>query len=936
MHSLFFSRFSIRTAFILCLFIFSRVFAQSGTLTGRVLDAADNSPLWGVNVFLLGGTNGTTTDDEGKFRLSSLQTGQITLLFRYVGYKTDTVKIQIEAGKTVNIEVRLKVEMIQGEEVVITAQLQGQQAAINQQLNSNTIVNIVSSDKIQSLPDANVAESIGRLPGISVERDAGEGSKVVVRGLSPKFNSITINGERIPATDPNDRSVDLSMISQDILAGIEVFKALTPDKDADAIGGTINLVTKNAPDELKFDVRAQGGYNDHANDWGQYKVSLTGSNRFFNKQLGILTTFSAQRANRSSDLLSASYIGGTSQSPQIEISDLYLVDKKETRDRYSMGLNFDYNLGNGSLTFNNFFSQTDRDETRRRKAYRLDAFRTEYDIRDREIKTNVFTSSINFEYFINQLAINSQLSYAASTQKTPFSNYARFQELSAFKNGLIVNEGPEKIPQFAVNDLSTTWFQYGTFNPETIKDNDVTGQVDLKLPVEMSEDLSGYIKGGMKYRDKNRERNTHEFRTDYGVTDTIAKANPDKYSLFEGHILMSNFTDYGFKAENFLEGKYEFGPGLDVDKINNFHETYDSYYIRNYSIELNNYKAAEEITSAYLMAEFTLFKDFMIMPGFRFENTETDYHGKFGNLKGDLGNIGNIIDTVGGQNYNEFLPMVHVRYKVLEGFDVRFAFTKSLSRPDYFNLVPYKSINEAEQTMALGNPDLKHTVSTNYDLFLSLYNRFGLFTTGLYYKKLTNIDYINQYRITSGQYNGYWVTQPVNSPDAKVYGAEVDIQTNFVFFPYPFDGLILNVNFSRIYSETFFPFFEIGERSTTPPYKPIVINDFRKGRMPGQADWIYNISLGYEKGGFSGRVSFLHQGQMLQVVGSRSELDGFTKAYTRVDISASQEILDGVSVYTDFNNITNVPDGAFLGSQKFATAEEYFGWTLDFGVRYKF
>jgi TonB-dependent receptor len=922
---------------LLFYFTFSlSIFSQSGAITGRITDASDNSPMWGTNIYVKGTTIGTTSDAEGRYRLAGIPQGKAVIIYRYLGYQADTVKVDIIEGNTVNINLKLKPEAIRGDEIIVTAQLQGQQAAINQQLNSNTIVNIVSSDKIQALPDANVAESIGRLPGISVERDAGEGSKVVVRGLSPKFNSITINGERIPATDPNDRSVDLSMISQDILAGIEVFKALTPDKDADAIGGTINLVTKSAAEELKFDVRTQGGYNNKAKDFGQYKFTFSGSNRFIDKKLGLLASFSAQKTNRSSDVLNAAYIGGTSQKPKIEISDLYLVDRIETRNRYSAGLNLDYNLGNGSILLNNFFSRTERDETRRRKSYRVDAFRTEYDLRDREINTSVFSSNLNANYSINSLLLNAQFSYSLSKQETPYSNYARFQELGAFKNGLVVDEGPGKIPQFAYNNLGATWFQYGTFNLENINDKDLTGQFDLKLPVAVGDEISGFIKGGVKYRDKHRDRYIHEYRTDYGITDTIAKKNPGRYDLYQGHILFTNFSDPRFEADDFLDGKYTFGPGLDVNKIDGFYDEFKSYYQLNSFTELNNYKAGEKITSTYIMAQLDLFKDFMLLPGFRYEQTKTDYNGKYGTLKGNLGQVGTVIDSLGGQNYHEFLPMVHLRYKVLDGFDVRFAYTESISRPDYFNLVPYRSINEAEQLMSLGNPDLKHTTATNYDLFFSFYNNYGLFTSGLYYKKLKNIDYISQYRVTNGQFNGYWVTQPVNSPEAKVYGAEIDVQTNFLFLPAPLDGIILNVNVSRIYSETFFPFFEIGPRSTTPPYQPIIINDFRKGRMPGQADWIYNITFGYEKGGFSGRVSFLHQGQMLQTVGSRSELDGYTKSYTRVDVSASQDLFSGFSIYTNINNVTNVPDGAFLGTQAFATNEEYFGWTLDLGLHYKF
>ena len=172
--------------------------------------------------------------------------GEQQLQISYVGYQSMQAAVTITAGQTITFDAQLTFGVVEGEEIIVTAQAAGQAAAINQQLSSNTITNVVSAERIQELPDQNAAESVGRLPGISIERDAGEGQKVIIRGLSPKFNAITVNGERVPSTDGDDRSVDLSMISPDVLAGIEVFKALTPDKDADAIGGAVNLITRKA------------------------------------------------------------------------------------------------------------------------------------------------------------------------------------------------------------------------------------------------------------------------------------------------------------------------------------------------------------------------------------------------------------------------------------------------------------------------------------------------------------------------------------------------------------------------------------------------------------------------------------------------------------------------------------------------------------------
>ncbi len=911
--------------------------AQGGNITGVIKDASNNSALWGTTIMIMGTSMGTNSDEHGFFMLPNIPAHRVHLVISYIGYLTDTVAVNVKKDETVKLDILLKPQTIQGKEVVVTAQLRGQESAINRQLSSNNIVNVVSSDKIQELPDANVAESLGRLSGIAVERDAGEGSMVVVRGLSPQFSNIEINGEKIPPTDPVTRSVDLSMISQDVLSSIEVFKAITPDQDGSTIGGTINLITMNAPDRFQLDLRAQDSYGNLPNDLGQYKFDLSASNRFFDKKLGVFVAGSIQKENRSSNDLTGTYIsGGTNLNPTVEVGNINLQDDFQIRNRFSTGINLDYKLDNGTIWFHNFLSGYDKSDVNRRKRYRLDTFTTVYDITSSTTNQTLNLNSLGVDYNAGNLNINAQGSYSNTKQETPYSNYSRFIENGAFKNGIILNQGPEVVPSYAFNNLSQTWFQYGTFDPQEVNDKDYSAKFDLKLPVSFGDEVSGFFKGGMKYRDESRIRNITEYRTDYAVVDSIGMMNPSQYQMWQNHILISNFIDPAFSANNFLNGQYVFGPGLNAVQLNSFYQANQSRYALNRLISLDTYTAGEKVTAAYIMGEFNLFKKIMILPGFRYERTNTEYNGFVGRLTGTLGQTGTVIDSIGGQDYEDYLPMFHIRYKMFDDFDIRFAYTQSLSRPDYFNLVPYQLIDQENKIITQGNPDLKHIQAYNYDLFFSYYNEFGLYTLGLYYKKLNNIDYTFESRLTSGQYNGYTIYQPVNSPEAKVYGVEIDMQTNLTFLPAPFDGIIIGANASRIYSQTFFPLFLIGPRSTTPPYAPTIINTFREGRMPGQANWIANLTVGYEKSGFSGRVSINYQSDILETVGNTAILDGYSKAFTRVDVSLSQKLLDRFSIFVDGNNVTNLSEGSYIGTETYPTSIQIYGWTLDAGIRYKF
>jgi TonB-dependent receptor len=917
--------------------------AAGARIVGKVTDAKSGEALLGANVMLQGTAIGASTNVNGEYVIPSIPSGSYTIAVSYLGYKKATTPVTVGSDTTLHLNVRLQLDVVQFEEVTVTAQLEGQVQAINQQLTSNTIVNIVSADRIKELPDQNAAESIARLPGISIQRDAGEGQKVVVRGLSPKFNSITVNGERIPSTDATDRSVDLSMISSDLLSGIEVFKALTPDKDGDAVGGTVNLVLKRASPDLRGDFRGQTGYNHQRKEYGQYRASLSVSDRFFDDQLGILVTGSAQRANRGSDRLTADYLFGREATGAethsiIKIDNLNLSYGSEIRERFGAGLTLDYTLESSDLFLSTFISKTDRDQVIRRKRYRVGSFWTEYDLTDRQQSTRLITTSLKGIHKFDFMQIDWQAAYSNSLQDVPYSHYARFTEVGAYKDGLIDDQGPLIIPGFARNDVTATWFQYATFDPEKVVDEDRSAQLNIKVPFQFGEGIAGAMKAGGKYRGKDRTRNVTEYLTPFGEIDRIGQANTDKFTLYRTKsILIENFTDPDFRAENFMDNQYALTVGLHRERLSDFYATYKSHYGLNRFIDLGDYDAEEDVAAGYAMTEINVGDQLTILPGFRYEYTSTEYKGNFGFLQGDLGQVGTIRDTTGGRSYGEFLPMFHVRYRFTPWFDVRLAYTRSLSRPDYFNLVPYERIGFSDQTIARGNPAIKQTKATNYDVYVSLYsNELGLFTLGAYYKKLVDIDYIKQTRIVGGQFNAFELTEPVNGDESNVWGIEIDVQTNLRNLPSPFDGFVINANYAYIRSETYFPYFEIGPRSPDPPYTPIIIDTFRKGTLPGQAEHIGNLSIGYEKGGFSGRVSMTYQGKALQLVGARSELDGYTEGFVRWDATFSQKISSLFSVYLDVNNITNQPDQAYLGDVIYPTNQEYFGWTADLGVRLRF
>jgi TonB-dependent receptor len=961
-----------------------------GTLYGVVRDDSTNERLGFASVGIPALSLGTTTDLDGIYRLTNIPIGTHKVVFNYLGYQSQTLEITIRDGQNYELNITLQPEGIALDAVEVKAQAIGQAAAINQQINSNTIVNVISKEKLQELPDQNAAEAIGRLPGVSVQRDGGEGQKVVVRGLSPRFNSVTINGERIPSTDGEDRSVDLSMISPDMLSGVELFKAITPDMDADAIGGTVNFAIRKAPEGWKGDARLQYGYNGHEDIFGPWRTSFTMSNRFLNNKLGALATANFQRADRSSDLLEAEYgFGGIAAGSSFvtQLLDLNLGDRRETRDRYGASLTLDYDLKNGSIFVNSMWGRTDRDETRWRRRYRPSNAYQEYDIRERRTTTDLISNSITGQHNMGALEVRWRGSYAVSTQNTPFSLTTRFRETAALNTGAEVNAGPEIIPQGFKNDLRSTFLHDTRTNEIFVQDINATGQFDLKYNFKLGKSVNGYVKTGGKYRDQSRERDNDELllqpylanspqnpaRSNSGLFYTTGGPNP--------RIYMANFLG-NFQGRPFLAGNpfYEMGPGtpeqrathglvlenVDINAFNNFfgtnyqlgdslrytgyidpakarafYERFGDEYRVNQLVDLEDYTARERIYASYAMTELNFGKKWMLLGGIRYENTRQNFRSVSG-TPGEEDGTGflNLIDSVGAQGYVEWLPMAHLRYKATPWFDIRLAVTKTLSRPNYFNLVPWERINQNDFQIDRGKPDLKHTTNWNYDLFLSFYNKFGLFTIGGFYKRFDNVDYIRVSRITEGQFNGYQLTEPANAPGTStVIGTEVDLQANFRSLGGFWRGILLGANFTIVRSETLYPFFDIINTFdiTRPPFFfTEVIDTVRLGRVPGQANFIANFQFGYEFKGFSGRVSALYQGNSLAFVGQRAELDGFTDYSLRWDLAINQRLTKHWGLFFNLNNFSNQPERAFVGSTNFKSREEFFGMTGDLGVRYRF
>ena len=460
---------------------------RSGIIMGEVIDGSNSEPLGYANVIVKGTSIGTLSNVEGMYRINNVPAGEQVIVVSFIGYADQELTVNITGGEQHQLDaVTLIAEAIMGEEVVITALMRGQVAALNQQANSNTIVNVVSKDNIEGVPDVNAAESISRLPGISIARSGGEGSKVTVRGVSPRFNSITVNGIRIPATGSGDRSVDLSMITSDILEGIEVYKAITPDMDADAVGGSINLLTKTADPGFQGRVHLESGYHGLIKGIGTYKGSVSLGNRFLDDRIGLLGTMTYHRANRNTDVFDASYelMGiDTEGNPFFRVKDMDLDNNIETRDRYNASFTADYKMKRGKIVFDYFYTLTEKDKLARTIGVNQPNNSLSYGINHEYQDMNLHSFQMRGNHDLNRVLISYSFSHSRIGNEVPLRYSTSVLRSAALDSDFPLGSPPHELPNYIRYELdgvpAGAGFGYGD---NKITDRNYTGQLDIKVP----------------------------------------------------------------------------------------------------------------------------------------------------------------------------------------------------------------------------------------------------------------------------------------------------------------------------------------------------------------------------------------------------------------------------------------------------------------------
>jgi TonB-dependent receptor len=989
----------------LSIFVIQASLAQgSGTIKGQVLDQASGESLVGANVMVVNTSIGNAADLDGNFVLRLVPAGTWTLKVSYVGYKPITLEVTVTNNATLQQNFRLVPQTIAGEEVIVTAQARGQQSAINQQLSANTIKNVVSEERIQELPDFNAAGAISRLPGVSTLQSSGEANKVVIRGLSPQYNIIAISGISLASTGSsqvgvssqggtsgsinNDRSVDLSMVTPYMIKSIEVYKSLTPDMNANALGGFVDMKLREAPSELHGDLMWQSGYTQKTENYGNYRAIASVSDRFFDDALGVYFLANGEKYDRNSDNMNAAYL---TQSSTVQpngfrpviVDNVTLNRHLEERKRYGGNLILDYKFSTGILRSINMFSRLNSDFTNQNEVLDYTQNKMWFRYGQGDGNTDLAMNSLEFENDFGFMSVELKAANTYSRNNVPNSPYYQFLQTGGVKpSSSYTNLTPEALVKNVgyVGDASTYLWSISLFSTDA-KENDQVSKGDFKVPINIGRTISGFFKFGGEYR---RNYNVNDQNTPYlepeGATtgagstfkkrilDSIMVGFPIAVNGSQGRFPLSSAfgSDYN---NSFLDNKFgrmywNTDPTI-LNRIVNFVSSIPAFSANNASAAdpggwndgyfqtlPNDYDYTENYSAAYLMMQMNIGPNIMVVGGARYEQVTSSFTAY------------NILDgrDAKTQTYKEItvhpenhfiLPMGQMKCDITDWSDIRYSYSQTLARPDYYELSPHYSITYGKGQIWAGNPNLKPAQSYNHDIILTLHNNeLGLFSIGGYYKEIKNFTFYTQYKLhksappgldSLGSFSelipsddGIPLNTYINNNHlAYVRGIETELQTRFWYLPFPFDGLLMGINYSHIWSKATYP--KRDNISLGRGLGTITYDSTRDGRLINQPNDIANAFIGYDYKGFSAKVSFVFQGNSVSYIGPFAEQDGFTADYYRVDASIRQMLpWAGLQLFLDVNNINNRMNISTQSSIGGFTNEQNYGLTVNFGVRYTY
>ena len=908
------------------------VSSSSGTIAGRVTSETTGEALPGATINIKGLNLFTKSDRYGSYRITNIPAGNHTLIVSYLGYKNKTRNVSIGENKKVSVHIALSESMIDIDKVVVQEVLLGQARALNQQKQSPKIETIVSRQQMERFPDLSIADAVKRIPGISTDYRRGISNEVLIRGLPTHFHTVTMNGHRVASSDEVSRSTDASIINADMVSSIEIKKTITPDMDADATSGSMNLVTRRPVGDKKvFRVEAGSGYN-----YLSSSPMWTGSVTYGQKsgKLDWILNASYQNDQRAQEDIRHDWgvqdFGDGDEDVLARLtSSHYLMNRQRT----GITGQLDYNINDRSiLYFMGHYNHFNDYETRNETVHRIDdgtyqdadlvtGARYEKDFREQRRITNLYSINAGGKHDLSLLTMDYNVGYSYGSYEIPLREQMVFRHDNRPDYAIDISDRQfgevEFTSDFAPNHYEMLGFRRYRRRLDHAKDQDLFTTLNISFPYQIAGN-KGTIKFGGKYWSKQKENDPlHRRWTKYNGTEDLT---------------MSMFTET--TDDQIVGDRYELAGDINWDEAKSFFDhNMDQFSLDEERTRENSdpyaYQANETIIAAYALTDIHI-GDLSINAGLRMEHTQNQYEGNRVIFDVD-GNYETTIATESGTKTKvNLFPMVNLKYETDEKSNLRFGYTHTIIRPDFIKLTPFEIVDQNRQTITTGNPDLEPSTSTNIDL---MYERFldniGLFSTGVFYKDMTEFIFNESTIISGGEYDGYFREMPKNGETAFIFGAEIAWQQQLKFLPGFLSDFGIYANYSYTYSEA-----------------KITVPDERRIAMPQQAPHIFNVALSYSKAGFTGQLSYSFRDTWLHSVGVEDRapsvsqidevyLDRFFMKSGQLDLALSYHITPELKIYANMNNLTGETHQQYFYDPIYPYRNQFFSWWTTFGLKYE-
>ena len=772
---------------LLLTFLSPLAFAQAtGGLSGRITDANTQAFLRGVEVRLEGSDQRTSTDASGQYAFRNLAPGAYTVLFSYLGYGDASAQATVSAGETARLDMTLGGEVKELDEVVVRGFVEGRARALNNERTAQNIVDIISSDSFGEFPDKSIADAVRRLPGVTVERNQGdgEGRYVTIRGMNADFNAVSLNGIRVMVSnfDNASRSVPLDVVSSRSAETIEVSKAVRPDQDGDAIGGAVSIRTRSPFDRdgrtITLDAAATynnligkydsgyyldpwgyefgAGYSDVFTQDGKWALAVTANTRGTPYGTQSVDTRGWTTVNDDGGSLEGLYVP----------TGVVLQDFFDRIDQTGATLALEHRPAEGQeIRLNVSHNIRDSRRGRQRQEIRFDP-ETFFWIGGEPITAvgdtiTEFTSDNRLFRQVRDFYETQELT-AVSVDGRHASGVNTFSWLAGWSRGNF--EGDED------RDLNATFrtgfadnaysYEPGSYEPVfgSSRNRDNPSQFNLfsldlgtrftkdeELVLRADWERETYLLGGIGFLKAGAQARFRE-RDLENVDRFYDSSTASGFSSIGWNLGLADFRGQGspvarYGSDGFANDAYDFGFYIDPDITRAIVDDLLSQGTLRFTTAgqldsdvrsiIGSYEAREDVYALYGMAQ-TVVGKWTLMAGVRAELTKMTFDAANG--IGADGLFTAFVPVTRSDSYIDLLPGVHVRYDANPSLVIRGAVTRTLTRPSYTQLNPAGRVDNDDFTATLGSEELDPVRSTNFDLFADYYlGKLGVISGGVFY-----------------------------------------------------------------------------------------------------------------------------------------------------------------------------------------------------------